>query len=393
MGHSEIPSIDDDFFSAEALTDPYPLYDRLRAAGEVVRLAAHDVLAVGRYDTARDLLRAPDNFTSGHGIGLNHVVNARGPRPITLTSEGDTHRLLKSVVMAPMMPRQMDELTSRLENIADDVVSTLVEKKRFEGVAELAVHLPVTVVSHLVGLPEEGRQNMLKWSAATFNLIGPLNDRAKQSLDSLLEMSMYAASMSRDRLAPDSWGSLVYRAVDEGRLPEDLAAGLFIDYIAPSLDTTIHAVSHMINLFGSHPDQWNALRDDASLLENAVEEVLRYEAPVRGFSRVTTSASRIGDVEIAEGERVWVLNGSANRDDRRFEHADRFDITRSAAGHLAFGYGPHLCAGIHLARLEMRVLLRAMREMFRTIDVGEKTISENNILRGWATLDVSVTAH
>lgn len=393
MAHDRLPALGDDFFDSEVLVDPYPLYERLRSAGEVVRLDSHDVLAVGRYETARDVLRAPDDFTSGSGIGLNSVVNARSPRPITLTSEGDTHKLLKSIVMAPMMPRQMDDLASRLAEIANDVVVELTEKKQFEGVSELAVHLPVTVVSHLVGLPEEGRQNMLKWSAATFNLIGPLNDRARESLDSLLEMSMYAASMSRDRLAPGSWGSLVYGAVDDGRLPEELAAGLFIDYIAPSLDTTIHAVSHMINLFGTHPDQWMALKNDESLLENAVEEVLRYEAPVRGFTRVATHSTRIGDTEIAEGERVWVLNGSANRDERRYDRAHEFDITRSAAGHLSFGYGTHLCAGIHLARLEMRVLLRAMREMFRTIEVGAKSVSENNILRGWATLDVSVSSN
>lgn len=390
MEYSQVPSIDDDFFSAVVLNDPYPLYARLRAEGELVRLSAHDVLAVGRYTTARDLLRSPEDFTSGQGIGLNHLVNAKSTRPITLTSEGDTHKLLKSVVMAPMMPRQMDTLTSRLEVIANDVVGTLAEKKNFDGVTELAVHLPVTVVSHLVGLPEEGRQNMLKWSAATFNVIGPLNDRAHSSIDSLLEMSMYAASLTRDTLAPHSWGALIYEAVDEGRLPEELASGLFIDYIAPSLDTTIHAVSHMINLFGTHPDQWKRLRDDDTLLDNAVEEVLRFEAPVRGFTRVATHDTVVGDVKISAGERIWVLNGSANRDESRYERANQFDITRSAAGHLSFGYGTHLCAGIHLARLEMRVLLRAMREKFKTIEVSEATISDNNILRGWASLDVTV---
>jgi cytochrome P450 len=384
-------TLDADFFSAEALADPYPLYAEVRHRGPLVYLSNHDVVAVGGYNEAREILRSPETFTSQHGIGLNPVVNRDSGRPITLTSEGETHRLLKSIVMAPMMPKAMDSLASRLEVITNQVVDDLAGRKHFEGVSELAVHLPVTVVSHLVGLPEEGRQNMLKWSAATFNLIGPLNERAKSSIDSLLEMSMYAASLTRDQLAPGSWGSLIFAAVDEGRLPEDLASGLFIDYIAPSLDTTIHAVSHMINLFGAHPDQWETIRRDESLLDNAVEEVLRFEAPVRGFTRVAACSTSIGGVPVNEGDRIWVLNGSANRDEARFERADEFDITRSAAGHLSFGYGPHLCAGVHLARLEMRILLRVMRERFRTIEIGEKSISENNILRGWASLDVTVT--
>ena len=393
MAYSDrhMPSLDVDFFSAEVLTDPYPLYDGLRRLGPVVHLLAHDVFAVGRYDEARDILRSPETFTSQHGIGLNPVVNKDSGRPITLTSEGDVHRLLKSIVMAPMMPKAMDALASQLETVANEVVISLAQARHFEGVSELAVHLPVTVVSHLVGLPEEGRQNMLKWSAAAFNMIGPLNERARNSIDSLLEMSMYAASLSRDLLAPGSWGSLIFDAVDDGRLPADIATGLFIDYIAPSLDTTIHAVSHMINLFGSHPEQWDLIRRNDTLLDNAVEEVLRFEAPVRGFSRVATCDTVVGDAAISEGDRIWVLNGSANRDESRYVHAHEFDITRSAAGHLSFGYGPHLCAGVHLARLEMRVLLRAMRTHFSTIEVTNQSISENNILRGWASLDVDVS--
>lgn len=383
-----LPRIDLDLCSDEVLADPYPAYRRIREAGPVVHLAAHDVLAVGRYADARRALRSTDDFTSSRGIGLNPVVNGGGRR-ITLTAEGELHRTLKSIVMAPMMPKRLAELTDRIQTVADDLVRNLVDRRRFDGVTDLAVHLPVTVVSHLVGLPEEGRRNMLTWSAATFNLIGPLNHRAQQSVDSMLEMAMYAASLTRDDLAPDSWGSLVFAAADAGRIDDEQAANLFIDYIAPSLDTTIHAVSHMVNLLGSHPDQWVLVRDDAALAELAVEEVLRYEAPVRGFTRVAARATEIDGVPIAEGDRVWVLNAAANRDERHYADPDRFDVRRGSADHLAFGHGAHLCAGVHLARLEMRVLLDAMRRHVRAIEIGERWVSDNNILRGWASLETS----
>lgn len=386
-----LPVVDVDLCATGVLEDPYPAYRAIRDAGPVVRLSEHDVLAVGRFDDARRVLRSTDDFTSVHGIGLNSVVNG-GDSRLTLTSDGELHRTLKSIVMAPMMPRNMAELSGRLAQVADDLVSDLVERGSFDGVADLAVHLPVTVVSHLVGLPEEGRQNMLKWSAATFNVIGPLNERARQSVDSLLEMSMYAASLTRADLAPGGWGALVFAAADDGRIDDSQAAGLFVDYLAPSLDTTIHAVSHMVNLLGSHPSEWEKILADPSMVASAVEEVLRFEAPVRGFTRVAVRDCEVDGATVSEGERVWVLNASANRDERHYPGADTFDVARDSADHLSFGHGAHLCAGVHLARLEMRLLLEAMTRHVGTITVRSRRLSENNILRGWATLDTGFTA-
>lgn len=384
------PTLDADLFGGSVLADPYPVYREIRDLGPVVHLTAHDILAVGRYDDARRVLRATDDFTSSHGIGMNPVVNG-GDKRLTLTSEGALHRTLKSIVMAPMMPKSLEALAGRLENEAERLMAEMARRRSFDGVTDLAVHLPVMIVSHLVGLPEAGRQNMLTWSAATFNVIGPLNDRARSSVDGLLEMAMYAASLTRDDLRPDSWGAGIFAAVDDGRIEEQQAPGLFIDYLAPSLDTTIHAVSHMVDLLASHPDAWEKVRDDESLVDSAVEEILRYEAPVRGFTRVAVRDTEVGGARVAAGERVWVLNASANRDERHYEDPDRFDVTRAAADHLAFGHGPHLCAGVHLARMEMRMLLAAMRRHLATITVDHRVLHENNILRGWSSLSTRVT--
>ncbi|NCZ70466.1 MAG: cytochrome P450, partial [Actinobacteria bacterium] len=225
----QIPTTSLDLCSLDALRDPYPLYREIRDAGEVVFLEANDVLAVGRYQDARRILRSSDEFISSRGIGLNKVVNG-GEQKTVLTSDGDLHKKLKSIVMAPMMPRNMEELSVTLEAIADDLVSGLIERDSFDGVRDFAHHLPVAVISHLVGLPESGRQHMLKWSDAAFNVIGPFNQRARDSVDSLLEMAMYAASLTRSDLAPNSWGSLVFEAADEGRITDEQASGMFIDY-------------------------------------------------------------------------------------------------------------------------------------------------------------------
>jgi cytochrome P450 len=154
-----------------------------------------------------------------------------------------------------------------------------------------------------------------------------------------------------------------------------------LDYIAPSLDTTISAIANALHLFGRHPEQWELLRSDPALINNAVNEVVRYESPVRAFARHVAVDSRIGDTDLPAGSRVLVIYASANRDEREWDHPDRFDITRDANRHLGFGQGAHACAGQGLARLETSAMLRALLDRVQRIEIaGEPTWALNNII-------------
>ncbi len=142
-----------------------------------------------------------------------------------------------------------------------------------------------------------------------------------------------------------------------------------IDYIAPSLDTTISAISNALHLFATHPDQWQLLKDDPTLIPNAVNEVIRYESPLRAFSRQARHDTEIAGHRIRAGARVLVIYASANRDEREWDAPDTFDIRRDATRQLGFGHGAHACAGQGLARLETQAMLRALLERVDRIEL------------------------
>jgi cytochrome P450 len=369
-----------DLFSDEAIRDPYPLYRQIRDSAPAVWLPAHEVWALGRFADVRAALRADETLISGRGVALNDFLNAQ---PSTLiSSDGETHRAWRSVVMKPMMPSALVEVRAEVERLADALLAELVARESFDGIADFARHLPVAVVSHLVGLPEAGRERMLEWAKATFNSLGPLNARARAAGEASLEMRAYARGVERAQLRPNGWAARLFDAVDRGEIEAADVGGLLISYIAPSLDTTILGAGSLLYLLGTHPDEYARVRANPALIPATVSEALRFESPVRAFTRLATKDYRADDIAIPEGDRVLILYGSANRDERRYTDPDHFDVMRDARDQLAFGYGVHRCAGGHLAQLELEALLRALVERVRRIEVSEPQVLMSNMLRG-----------
>lgn len=382
------PEFAADLFSDAAILDPQPLEREIRDLGPAVWLPAHDVWALGRFADVRAALRADALLVSGHGVALNPFVNAQ-PGRATLTSDGELHRRRRTVLMKPMMPSALREVRATIEPMAAELVESLASRACFDGIADFARQLPVSVVSHLVGLPEEGRERMLEWASATFDALGPPNARAQAAGPGIVAMIQYAVGVERSRLAPTGWAARLFEAADDGRLDKEDVAGLLVDYIAPSLDTTILGTGHLLHLLGSHPEQYEKVRANPELIPAAVHEALRFGSPVRAFTRFAASAYEADGVAIPQGERVLILYGSANRDERHYVDPDRFDVTRDARDHLAFGHGVHRCAGGHLAQLELEALLRALAARVRRIEVGEPSILMSNMLRGYRSFTAS----
>jgi cytochrome P450 len=388
MHATERPTLALDLFSDAAIRDPHPAYRAIRDCAPAVWLPEHGVWALGRFDDVRAALRADETLVSGRGVALNDLVNQQ-PGRNTLTSDGDLHKRLRGVLMKPMMPRALAEVRHQIAELADALVADLLSRDSFDGIADFARHLPVSVVSHLVGLPEEGRERMLDWAAATFNALGPMNARAQAGGPELLEMIQYAAGVDRSRLRPDGWAARLFEAADEGKLEAEEVPGLLVDYIAPSLDTTILGTGHLLYLLGAHPAQYELVRANPELIPAAVSEALRLGSPVRAFTRFAVKPYHADGVAIPEGERVLILYGAANRDERHYAEPDRFDVKREARDHLAFGHGVHRCAGGHLAQLELESLLRAVVARVRHIEVGEPRMLMSNMLHGYESFHVS----
>jgi cytochrome P450 len=382
------PEFGADLYADAAILDPHPLYRAIRDLGPAVWLRAHGAWAIGRFADVRAALRADGVLVSGRGVAMNDVLNGQEGR-VTLSSDGDVHRQLRGVLMKPMMPSALRDVQLEVQALADELVERLLARESFDGITDFAQHLPLAVISHLVGLPEEGRQRMLEWASATFDALGPLNARAEAAFPMLFDMIGYARGIERARLRPGGWAARVFEAVDDGRLEPNDARGLLIDYIAPSLDTTILGTGQLLFQLGRHAAQWDLIRANPDLIPRAVDETLRLDAPVRAFTRLAAADYDCDGTTIPAGDRVLVLYASANRDERHFPDPDRFDVTRDAKDHVGFGHGVHRCAGGYVAELEMQSLLRAMAARVRHIEVGEPVPALNNVLRGYRSFRAS----
>jgi cytochrome P450 len=268
------------------------------------------------------------------------------------------------------------------------VAADAVERGQVDGVADLARALPLQVVPDLVGWPKDEREHLLTWAAATFNVLGPVNGTSLGSTSSALGMMRFAKRIARTaNVLTGSMGDEVIAAANAGLIPRGEASALMIDYLAPSLDTTISAISSALRLFALHPGQWDEIRSDRSLIPNAFNEVVRFESPLRAFSRLAATDTDIAGTRIRKGRRVVILYSSANRDELAWENPEQFDIHRDATRHLGFGYGTHGCAGQGLARLESQAMLNALADRVERIHLaGEPTWGRNNIIRGLASL-------
>ncbi len=378
------PSIDIELFSDEAIANPYPLYEQIRNAGPVVWLDRYDMWAISRFDDVRAALRADSTLLSGQGVAMNDLLNGTGVNN-SLVSDGDQHKRLRSAVMKPMMPSALRDIRQQVQELSDDLIERLLASDGFDGVADFARYLPIAVVAEMVGLPDEGRDRMLDWAAASFNVLGPMNERAQASVPSLMEGVQYIGSLDRGDLRPQGWAAGLYQTADEGLIEPDEATTLVFDFVAPSLDTTILGTGHMLYQLGRNPEQFAKIKNNLSLIPAAAHEALRIGTPVRAFTRLADTDYREGDVFVPEGDRVVILYAAANHDERHYPNPEVFDVERNAKDHVAFGFGVHRCAGAHLAQLEMECLLDAMVRKVTTIEVADPTPFPSNMLSGFAS--------
>ncbi|UMB69559.1 cytochrome P450 [Mycobacterium paraterrae] len=390
---ADVPVYRPDIYTRAAILDPLPHYRALRDLGPVVWLARHRLYALPRYAACKATLRDDGQFLSGHGVAANPLAN-RLSRGTTLNSDGADHDRRRKLLAHRMMPRALRALGDDVDTQARTIVEDAVRREQVDAVADLATALPLAVVPDLVGWPRDQRTRLLGWGAATFDILGPANLQALKAVPRSLQMLRFARRVVRDRnVLPGSMAHELLTAVDEGNLAVDEVPPLMIDYIAPSLDTTISAISNAIYLFAQYPDQWELLKSDPSLIPNAVNEVVRYESPLRAFTRKALHDSEIDGVPISAGARVLVLYASANRDEREWDAPDVFDIRNDAGRHVGFGNGAHACAGQALARLETTAMLKALTEAVERIEVtAEPTWAVNNIIHRHEHLPVRLIA-
>lgn len=382
------PSSSLDFWSDAVLSQPYAAYRELRELGGVVWLERHGVWAITRFQEVREALHDGKTFSSAHGCMMNEATN-QAMRGTLLCSDNPEHLRLRSVYARPLTPSAIAPLQDRVRQLTVAHVDGLLARDQFDAVTELAHHLPLSVVTDLVGLDEQGKAKVLFWTMGILNAFGSdTHPRTRAGMEITGEAVAYLQGLTRDGLAPQGWGAALFRAADEGAISEQTAKAMLMDYMGPSIGTTINGLSSAIWLFANNSTQWDLLRRRPELVDAAINEVLRIESPIRAFSRELARDCDFGGVRLAASSRALMLYGCANRDERRYADPDRFDITRDAHDHLAFGYGTHGCPGAHLAKLEMRTVLNVLAERVAGFDIVEDSWELNNTLRGLSRLVV-----
>jgi cytochrome P450 len=382
-----------DLFDDDVLRDPYPVLRRLRDVGPAVYLPRHDVWFVGRYADVKACLAAPDTFSAHRGVGMSEQFNRLSAGTAVLTSEGETHRLLREILMRDLNTPRFRGIQDQVDAEAERLVAGLVARGRFDAVNDLARVFPLSVVCAFLGLPLQDRKEILRLADAGINSFGPINERTLGAFPQYHELLKYLATVAvPPHLLPGGAGETFYRAVEDGEIDAATAAGLVSTYLVAGVDTTINSVSNALNLFGAHPEQWRRVRrDPAVLVPQALREVLRHDPPVQMMTRTITQDAEIGGVRVPEGQRVMLSYASACRDERKYADPDRFDIDRNPRDHLALGHGVHNCVGSGLARLEAHAVLHAFARQVDTFTCGPARRHLNNVVRGLDHLPVEIT--
>ena len=367
------PSSSVDLWSDEVLADPYPHFAELRAAGPVVWLDRHGVAALPRFEQVHAALGDWRRFSSARGVGVHALYNGIGESIIA--SDPPAHGVYRKPLADQLSSGAVAGVAPNVQATAVRFAEAATRAGSFDAMGDLARPYSLTVVGDLVGLPEDGREAYPLLAEQAFNLFGPAGPRGAEGFGALAELLQRAIDADeRGELAPGSRGEDLCRR----GLPMSI-----VSYTWPGIDTTVNALATAVLLFARHPDQWDAIRADRSLIPAAFNEVLRLHAPVQFFTRFVTEDTDLAGVPLPAGTRLLVMYGSANRDERRFPDPDRFDIRRDATGQLSFGRGIHLCVGIHLARLEAAALLSALADRVARFEpAGEPRWLINNTLHG-----------
>ena len=388
------PASDIDPFSDAFLADPYPFHEVLREAAPVVWLERYGVFAAARHAEVQAALQDWSTFSSAAGVGLADFRKEPPFRPPSLILEADPplHSRTRPVLAAALSPAALRDLRPTFEAEARSLADSLARRGAFDGVADLAEVYPIKVFADALGLIEEGREHLLPYAAMVFNAFGPHNH--------LFEATMRAAEGARDwvtrqcrraALRPGSLGARVFDGADSGAVSEEEAELLVRSLLTAGLDTTAYAIANALHLLAAHPEAWAALRAEPGLVRGAFEEVMRLESSVQFFFRTTNAETELGGVVLPQGAKILLCLGAANRDPRRWDHPERFDIRRKASGHVAFGYGIHSCVGQVVGRMEGEIVLTALAERMERIQLaGDPVRRLNNTLRGLERLPLQV---
>lgn len=372
--------LDVDPFDEAVLVDPIELHSTIREAGPVVWLPRYEAWFVGRDAEAREVFTDWRRFSSTFGIGLTNTKrDGAWQKPSVIVDvDPPEHTVTRRVLNRILSPSAVKTMRADFERTARELVDELVERRTFDAVTDLSFRFPFTVLPDAVGLPPVGREHLVHYSTMYFNNRIPGTRLAVESAAAAEQAGSaewIQRMCAREQLAPGGFGEQIYAFADAGEIDEATAAGLVRTFLGGGVDTTVLGISSLMHALISDRAHWETLADRRDLVRNAFDEALRMWPPVPMMGRTTPAATELAGQPIEAEQKLFVLIGAANRDPRRWERPDEFDPTRSTAGQLGFGIGPHFCVGHAVARLEAEVVVSTLLDRVSRIEFDGEPVS------------------
>jgi cytochrome P450 len=377
--------------------DPYPLWRRMRDEQPVYRNDKFDFYALPRYADVDAALRDPGTFSSAYGTVLELMSSNPMPSGYMIFSDPPGHNTLRALVSRAFTPRRVAALEDYIRSLCVEMLDRQVGGSGFDYVQDFAAQLPSMVISELIGVDPADREEIRRTIDLSLHMDdekGMINDI---SFGAQIKMRTYFIEQLEARRASprdDMMTGLVNAevATEEGtrKLTTDEAASLTCEMVGAGTETVVRLLGWAASLLAAHPDQRATLAADPSLMKDAVEETLRYEAPSPVQGRTVLRDIELHGTKIPEGSRVLLLTASANRDERKWSDPDRYDIRRRADNHVSFSHGLHFCLGASLARMEGRVALEETLRRFPTweIDYENAVQQHTSTVRGFEKLPI-----
>ena len=388
-----------DPFDFEIDADPYPTWKRLRDEAPLYRNERYDFYALSRFDDVAGAFKDWRTYSSAKGTVLEIIRSGMDVPPgFVIFEDPPVHDYHRGLVSRVFTPKKMNALESQLRGFCARSLDPLVGTGRFDFIADLGAQMPMRAIGMLLGIPEQDQSTLrdivddgLKLDDGTMPDFSYESSRDVSSADMLREYIAWRAENPTDDLMTEL---LQAEFEDETGTRRRLTRGEIINFVSllngAGNETTTRLIGWTGKLLAEHPDQRRDLVENPRLIPAAIEEILRYEAPSPVQARWVTAAVEHHGRTVPAGSVMLLLNGAANRDDRKFGDGDTFDIHRSIDFHLAFGYGIHFCLGAALARIEGRIALDEVLRRWPDWDVDWDSAvqARTSTVRGWESLPV-----
>ena len=380
--------------------NPYPVWRRLREEAPLYHNAEYDFWAVSRFEDVEKGLVDWRSYSSAKGTLLELIkADVDVPKGSMIFEDPPDHEMYRGLLSRVFTPRKMNAIEPKVRAFCARSLDPLVEEGRFDFIADLGAQMPMRTIGMLLGIPEQDQEAIRDRIDDGLRLEeGSMEAAASRYEEAVDHQSAFADYIAwrADNPSDDLMTDLLYAEFEDDtgttrRLTQTEVLSFVGLLAAAGNETTTRLIGWTGKVLAEHPDQRRELAADRSLVPQAIEELLRFESPSPVQARLVTHDVELHGQTVPEGSVMLMLNGSGNRDDRKFPDGDSFDIHRKIDHHLAFGYGIHFCLGAALARLEGRVALDEVLQRFPDweVDWDNAEQARTSTVRGWERLPVT----